>query len=101
MLEPGKVRAEYHTKVFVSVFGLNWTTIQVVQGLLEISANQRARLCNETEEEREARLQRMRDRVQDETEEEREARLQRMRDRVQDETEEEREARLQRMSAYK
>ena len=31
MLEPGKVRAEYHTKVFVSVFGLNWTTIQVVQ----------------------------------------------------------------------
>ena len=37
----------------------------------------------------------MRDKVQDETEEEQEARLQRMRDRVQDETEEEREARLE------
>ena len=65
----------------------------------QMSANQCHRLATETEEERAARLQQMRDRLASETEEERTARLQRMRDRLASETEEERAARLQQMSA--
>ena len=65
----------------------------------------RERWTSETEEQREARLQRMRitycERMAVETEEQREARLQRMSanqsDRLAAETEEQREARLQRM----
>ena len=65
-----------------------------------MSANQRHRLATETEEERAARLQRMRDRLASETEEERAARLQQMsanqHHRLAAETGSEREARLQR-----
>ena len=63
----------------------------------------RDRLAAETEEERAARLQQMsanqRHRLASETEEERADRLQQMRDRLASETEEERAARLQQMSA--
>ena len=63
----------------------------------------RERLQNESEKERQARLQQMnanqRERLQDETDEEREARLQQMRERLQNETDEEQQARLEQMRA--
>ena len=69
-----------------------------------MSSNQRERLQDETDEEREVRLQQMssnqRERLQDETDEEREVRLQQMRERLQNETDEERQARLEQMRAY-
>ena len=72
------------------------------QRLEQMKAYERQKRAEETEEEREARLHRMRERLQDESEEERQARLQQMndnqRERLQDETDEEREARLQQMS---
>ena len=55
-------------------------------------------MAAETPEERETRLQHMRDRLAAETPEERETRLQHMRDRLAAETTEERETRLQRVS---
>ena len=66
-----------------------------------MSVHQSERLAAETEEQREARLQRMRsDRLAAKTEEQREARLQKMHanqsERLAAETEQQREARLQR-----
>ncbi len=72
--------------------------------VLNVTESGTQRLASETEEEREARLQRMSQRLASETEEEREARLQRMRlhqqQRLASETEEEREARLQRVTLH-
>ena len=63
-----------------------------------MKAYERQKRAEESEEEREARLHRMRERLQNESEEERQARLQQMnanqRERLQDETDEEREASL-------
>ena len=56
-------------------------------------------MAAESTQEREARLQGMRDRLATKSTQEREARLQRMRDRLAAESVEEREARLQQMSA--